>query len=78
METKPNEYEPGIDQNQGVVGPMARNQQHGDTEAEGTQAPDLDPNLVMNQAREEGENGSVEGAPDAIGEQEFVNDEGVD
>jgi hypothetical protein len=50
---------------------MARNQQHGDTEAEGTQAPDLDPNLVMNQAREEGENGSVEGAPDAIGEQDL-------
>lgn len=74
METNPNDYEPGIDQNQGVAGTMARNQQHGDTEEAGTQVPDLDPNLVTNQAG----NDNADGGTDTLGEQEFVNDEGID
>lgn len=74
MTNEPNEYEPGIDQNQGVVGTMARNQQHGDTETEGTQAADLDPNLVTNQPTDS----LAETDADTIGEQEYIDDQGVD
>ncbi len=74
MENNPDQYEPGIDQNQGVVGTMARNQQQGDAVTEGTQVPDLDPNRATNQA----ENGAVDPDTDAIGERNYVNDEGVD
>ncbi len=74
METNPNEYEPGIDQNQGVTGTMARNQQHGNTEEAGTQLPELDPNLVTN----EGENNNAAEGTDTLGERKFVNDEGID
>jgi len=78
MDTKPNEYEPGIDQNQGVVGTMARNQQHGDTEAEGTQQADLDPNLVTNEAQTDVDGEGTEPDTDGLGERKYVNDEGVD
>ena len=78
MENKPNEYEPGIDQNQGVVGTMARNQQHGDTEAEGTQQANLDPNLVTNQDTTGAGEDATEPETDNLGERPYVNDEGVD
>ncbi|WP_375446341.1 hypothetical protein [uncultured Fibrella sp.] len=78
MESEPTNYEPGIDQNQGVVGTMARNQQHDDTETEGTQEPELDPNLVINKAENPAENSEKKPTADTIGEQEYVNDEGVD
>ncbi|MBO0948730.1 hypothetical protein [Fibrella forsythiae] len=78
MENEPMDYEPGEDQNQGVVGTMARNQQHGDTEKEGTQEAGLDPNLVTNGHDETAENESGQPTTDRIGEQEFVTDQGVD
>lgn len=78
METPSTKYEPGIDQNQGVVGTMARNQQHGDTELEGTQGTEMDPNLVVNQADNDLANDGNEPATNTIGEQEYVNDEGED
>jgi hypothetical protein len=72
MENIPNEYDAGTDQNQGIVGTMARNEQHGDTDAEGTQLPEFDPNL----ATQEGETDPENTDPADIGEQKFVNDEG--
>lgn len=78
METNPSEYEPGIDQNQGVAGTMARNEQHGDTEPEGTQLAGLDPNLATNQAEGTSEEAEAEVATDRMGERKYVNDEGMD
>ena len=78
METESTNYDPGIDQNQGVVGTMARNQQHGDTEIEGTQEPELDPNLMTSEASSTEENGEDDSDAATIGEQEYVNDEGID
>jgi hypothetical protein len=45
-------YEAGLDQNQGVVGTMARNQQHEDTELVGSRVPRMDPNVVTEQGDE--------------------------
>ena len=78
MENNPDEYEPGIDQNQGVAGTMARNQQQDDTGAEGTLVPGLDPNLVTNQAEKEPENGGETTGTGPIGAHSFVKDEGLD
>ena len=78
MENDPTKYEPGTDQNQGVVGTMARNQQQGDTEQEATQMPDLDPNVVTNQDENEIGNGSEEPVTDEMGERKFINDEGIE
>lgn len=78
MENEPTDYEPGIDQNQGVVGTMARNQQHGDTELEGTQEPNLDPNLITNDAGNAAEDDKGVSDTDTIGEREYVSDEGMD
>lgn len=78
MENKPNEYEPGIDQNQGVVGTMARHEQHGDTEPEGTQLTELDPNLVTNQVSTGAEDEEDEPSTDTMGERKYISDEGVD
>ncbi|MEZ0542771.1 hypothetical protein [Fibrella arboris] len=70
METNPNEYEAGVDQNQGVVGTMARNQQQDETAAERTEVPQLDPNLMTSQSEND------EAIPDAtaIGEQTYLDD----
>lgn len=78
METNKDDYEAGVDQNQGVVGTMARNQQHGDTEAEGTQAPDLDPNRVTDQSADAPEKQVSAPETDTIGEQPYINDETVE
>lgn len=78
METDSTDYEAGNDQNQGVVGTMARNQQHGDSEIEGTQEPGFDPNLVTNKPSGSPEDESLDTTTDGIGEQKYVNDEGID
>jgi hypothetical protein len=44
------DYKPGLDQNQGVVGTMARNEQpEEDTELVGSRVPRMDPNIVTNE-----------------------------
>lgn len=50
METQNENYEPGLDQNQGVVGTMARHEQPDDTELIGSRLPRLDPNIMTNQS----------------------------
>ena len=50
MNTKQTTYEPDEDQNQGIVGTMARNSQPTDTELVGTRMPRLNPNIVTNQS----------------------------
>ena len=77
METNPEEYEAGIDQNQGVVGTMARNEQHGNTETSGTQVPQLDPNEVTDQDKDM-TNSIPDQTTDTLGEQKYVVDEGND
>ncbi len=78
MENNTEDYNPGTDQNQGVVGTMARNQQHEDTESDATQVPQLDPNLVMGATESVSENTADSPNTEEIGEQNYVNDEGVD
>ena len=78
MENDPNKYEPGTDQNQGVVGTMARNQQQSETEPENAQMPDLDPNVVTNQDENGPKNEGAESTTDELGERKFINDEGVE
>lgn len=69
-------YEAGTDQNQGVVGTMARNQEHDDTELVGSRMPRLDPNIVTDQS-----GGTLNGEDavedtDNMGERQYINDEG--
>ena len=51
MESQTNDYQPGTDQNQGILGEMARNEQTGTLDpatAGVSQEPRLDPNAVTN------------------------------
>ena len=74
METNPNEYDPGTDQNQGVVGTMARNQQE-DPEEDATQVPRLDPNQAIDTADTSAANDPDSPATDTMGERRWVGDE---
>ena len=78
MENNADDYNPGTDQNQGVVGIMARNQEQQDAESDATQVPQLDPNLAVGAVEDIA--GSTVGSPktDEPGERNYVNDEGVD
>ena len=50
MNPKQTTYEPDEDQNQGVVGTMARNSESNDSELVSTRLPRLDPNIMTNQS----------------------------
>ena len=78
MENNDDTYDPGTDQNQGVVGTMARNQQHEDAESDATQVPQLDPNLATGAVENTTENEPDSPKTDELGERKYVNDEGVD
>ncbi|MEZ0611284.1 hypothetical protein ACAW74_22425 [Fibrella sp. WM1] len=68
-------YEAGTDQNQGVVGTMARNQQHEDTELVGSRVGRLDPNNVTDQSGGTVNDEDAVEETDEMGEREYVNDE---
>lgn len=70
-------YEAGTDQNQGVVGTMARNQAHEDTELVGSRVPRLDPNIVTDQSGGPLNDEDAVEATDTLGERQYVNDEAV-
>lgn len=75
MENKPDDYDAGIDQNQGVVGTMARNQERPDTTDSNDRQSRLDPNVVTGQtdARPDDENAAQ--VNDDMGERTYVSDE---
>lgn len=50
MNPNQTKYEPDEDQNQGVVGTMARNNESNDSELVSTRLPRLDPNIMTNQS----------------------------
>lgn len=70
-------YEAGVDQNQGVVGTMARNQRHDDTELVGSRVGRLDPNNVTDQSGGTVNDDDAVEETDSMGEREYVNDEEV-
>lgn len=70
-------YEAGIDQNQGVVGTMARNQQHEDTELVGSRVERLDPNIVTDQSGGTVNDDDAVEETDEMGERDYVNDAAV-
>ncbi len=77
MENNDENYDPGTDQNQGVVGTMARNQEHQDAESDATQVPQLDPNLAVGAVEGTTESAGGNLNTDDLGERKYVNDEGV-
>ncbi len=79
MESQEDNYQPGVDQNQGIVGEMARNEQSGtlDPATVGvSQEPQLDPNAVTNAEAARQELGADADNEDAATE-EAVEDEDI-
>lgn len=76
MNTQEQNYEPGIDQNQGVVGTMARHNENdpNDTELVSTRVPRMDPNIVTNQSGAAMEDGDDEAIDEDLSDEEADDD----
>jgi hypothetical protein len=75
MENKPENYDAGVDQNQGVVGTMARNQERPDATDSNDRVSRLDPNVVTGQTVDQPNDENAAEANDTMGERTYVNDE---
>ncbi|MBO0932642.1 hypothetical protein [Fibrella aquatilis] len=75
MENKPDNYDAGIDQNQGVVGTMARNQERPNDADSNDRVSRLDPNVVTAQTDELPNDENAAEMNDNMGERTYVNDE---
>lgn len=75
MENKPDNYDPGIDQNQGVVGTMARNQERSDATDSDDRVSRLDPNVVTDQNHAQPDDEAAAETNDNMGERAYIQDE---
>ena len=75
MENKPDNYDAGIDQNQGVVGTMARNQERADATDSNDRQSRLDPNVVTGQTGTLPDDENAAETNDDMGERPYINDE---
>ncbi len=75
MENKPDNYDAGIDQNQGVVGTMARNQERADATGSNDRESRLDPNVVMSQTGALPDDENAAEMNDDMGERTYISDE---
>ncbi|MBO0935249.1 hypothetical protein J2I47_01685 [Fibrella sp. HMF5335] len=75
MENKPDNYDAGIDQNQGVVGTMARNQERSDATDSDDRVSRLDPNVVTGQTAPQPDDENAAEANDDMGERTYMSDE---
>ena len=76
MKNKPDNYDAGADQNQGVVGTMARNQERADATDSNDRESRLDPNVVTAQTGSPPDDENAAEVNDDMGERTYVNDEG--
>ncbi len=75
MENKPDNYDAGVDQNQGVVGTMARNQERADATDSNDRESRMDPNVVTSQTDALPDDENAAKTNDAMGERTCINDE---
>ena len=75
MENKPDNYDAGLDQNQGVVGTMARNQERPDATDSNDRQSRLDPNVVTGQTDTQPNDENAVELTDNMGERTYVSDE---
>ena len=75
MENKPDNYDAGVDQNQGVVGTMARNQESADATDSNDRESRFDPNVVTSQTGALPADENAAEANDTMGERTYINDE---
>ena len=77
MENKPEQYDAGIDQNQGVVGTMARNQERADATDSNDRESGFDPNAVTDQSNVDPDDKEAAEVNGHRSEHPPINDEGA-